>query len=199
MTRSLLHSSSASKGMNSMKRTVTLFSLPNPTKSSISSSLIPFITTMLIFTGSKPATLAASIPSRTCSRLSRLVRSLNRSRLRESKEILILFNPAALSFSAISGRVTPFVVIDKSTGNWLNRLIRSGRFARTVGSPVRRILSTPKRSQEVKRAVQFLQRSEGLLWESIPGLLRACNKCNGNCIYRLLRFSGPYESCYGYQ
>ncbi len=171
MTRSLLHSSSASKGMNSMKRTVTLFSLPNSTKSSISSSLIPFITTMLILTGSKPATLAASIPSRTCSRLSRLVRSLNRSRLRESKEILILFNPAALSFSAISGRVTPFVVIDKSIGNWLNRLIRSARFARTVGSPpVRRILSTPKRvtRSEASRSISSKVRRSSLGVHSRP-------------------------------
>ena len=69
----VLQPPSASRGMNSMKRTITPSSRPKRAKSTTSSSLTPPMSTTLTFTGSRPASLAASMPSRTLASSSRRV------------------------------------------------------------------------------------------------------------------------------
>jgi hypothetical protein len=64
--------------MNSMKRISTPRSRPKVARATISSSLIPRWTTVLIFTGTKPASRAAETPSSTRSSSSRRVISTKR-------------------------------------------------------------------------------------------------------------------------
>ena len=80
-----------------------------------------------------------------------------------SRLILILDKPAAFNSSAIKRKVAPFVVIARSillpargelallgTVNRESFSTRTGKCARTVGSPpVRRMLSTSKRSTQI--------------------------------------------------
>ena len=130
-----------------MKRTPTPRSRPNAARSTTSSSLTPRITTQFTFTGSRPASTAASIPATTRSRSSRRVSSRNTSGRSESSDTLMRRRPASARSCAISGSRTPLVVIAMSTRAAPAWRSSRGRCARTVGSPpVIRTDSNPKRS-----------------------------------------------------
>ncbi len=157
--------------MNSMKRTVSPLSLPNSAKSTISSSLIPLIMTALILTGCRPASSAASIPSRTRSSSSRRVNSRNRSGRSESRLMLMRFNPASARGFACMRNVAPFVVSAVSTPKRAKRSTSSGRCARTSGSPpVRRMPSNPKYLMQIRanRSISSKERISSLGSHCIP-------------------------------
>ena len=137
----------------------------------ISSSLIPRIITALILTGCKPASTAASMPSKTRSSSSRLVNSRNRSGRSESRLTLMRFNPASASAFACSRSVAPFVVSAISTSKRARRCTSSGRCALTSGSPpVRRIPSKPKClvHTRAKRSISSKDRISSLGSHCIP-------------------------------
>ncbi len=139
--------SSASRGMNSMNRMVTPRSRPKVAKSTISSSFTPRMSTQLTLTGEKPASTAASIPSITWARAERRVMVKKVAGRRESREMLMRRRPAARRSPARARRVAPLVVSDRSVPRAASFSTRTGRWARTVGSPpVMRIPSKPKRS-----------------------------------------------------
>src|SRR5579875_3711918 len=157
-TWSMVQPPEASRGMNSMNRGCTPFSLPKVAKSTASSSLRPRTVTTLSLTGSIPASRAASIPSSTRGSWSLLVTSAKRSGRSESQEMLTRRRPAARRSPASSRRVAPLVVMARSTGSPVEGTFspasistRTGRWARTVGSPpVRRMDSTPRRSTQTR-------------------------------------------------
>ena len=132
-TRSSLQSPCASSGMNSMKRTPTPFSRPNAARSTISSSFTPRITTQLIFTGSSPASSAASTPARTRWSSSRRVSSANTSGRNESRDTLMRRSPASARSCAISGSFTPLLVIAMSMPSGASMATSRGRWARERG------------------------------------------------------------------
>ena len=94
------------------------------------------------------------MPSSTRSSSSRRVSSTKRSRRSESSEMLIRRRPAAPGRAASERSVAPLVVSARSTGRrgaGAACSTRTGRWARTVGSPpVRRMLSKPKRSTHTR-------------------------------------------------
>ena len=146
--------------MNSMKRSSTPVRRAQSARGTISSSFTPRSTTALIFTGEKPASLAASMPSSTLGSSSRRVMRANLSRWSVSRLMLTRSRPAWRSSWASSRNVAPFVVIDRSglppaygdgalagTRSTASMRTSTGRWARTVGSPpVSRNPSTPNRS-----------------------------------------------------
>ena len=141
-------------GMVSIKR----ISIPRPIAKSImdsiSSSLTPFMTTILSLIGLIPADIAASIPLITVAKSPSLVISLKRSGIRESIEILALLTPFAFNLAASGGRRCALVEsgISLSPGISPSILVSSSISFRSRGSPpVRRTFVTP--SSENKRTI----------------------------------------------
>ena len=103
------------------------------------------MSTVLTFTGWSPASTAASMPSRTCSRASRRLISMNRSRRSVSSEMLIRLSPAAARSWAISRSVAPLVVRATSTPSAASRADQHGQ----VGPHRRLAAGEPDRFEPV--------------------------------------------------
>ena len=140
------HASPASKGICSIKRKFKPSLSAHCTSAIASSSLVPRMSTELIFSGVKPAARAASIPAKTSLIRSLKVNFLKRSRSRVSNEILIRLKPASTKGCANLARAKPLVVIE-SLGGLDIALIRatiSTISGRSSGSPpVKRISFMP--------------------------------------------------------
>ena len=110
-------------GMYSMKRTSTAFFAVHRTKSTSSSSLTPRVTTQLIFSGTKPALSAESMPSITFSQPRRREMSSNLAGTRVSRLTLTERRPALMRDGSFRVRRIPFVVRTMSSrpGNAFKR------------------------------------------------------------------------------
>ena len=154
--------------MYSMKRISRPLFRAKPTRSRISSSLIPRMITALILIGDMPAPWAAKSPFRTSSRFPRFVKSRKRSALSVSILTLILLRPAAARLPACSASSAPFVVSDRSPkpSIFARRATSLCRSFRTRGSPpVRRIFSTP--NSRKSRANRSISSNDKTSWRSI--------------------------------
>ena len=87
----------------------------------MSSSEKPRMATALIFTGSKPASLAARIPSITCSKPGRRVNCSKRAASMVSRLMLIRLRPAARSVRATGASKIPLVVSPTSLSPGMRR------------------------------------------------------------------------------
>ena len=137
---------SPSSGMNSMNRTSYPSLRAKCAKSTTSSSLWPFMTTMFNLIGHRPASRAAVMPSMTRSNASLRAMSLKVSMRSVSSEMLIRLSPASFSACAFCRRSTPFVVIVMSRVGSIALIMpmSSSSFTRTSGSPpVMRMVRTP--------------------------------------------------------
>ncbi|MNH27833.1 hypothetical protein D3C79_879600 [compost metagenome] len=141
-----LCSSMVPNGISSMKEMSRLRSMAKLTRSLISWSLRPFMTTQLSLVLRNPAWLAASMPLMTCARSPVRVSSRKRCGSRQSRLMLRRLTPASNSGPASLASCEPLVVMHSSR--------RPGRAAifshncttpgRISGSPpVRRILRVP--------------------------------------------------------
>ena len=136
-------------GISSMKRTDRSSARVKPTKSAISSSLTPPISTTLSFVRVNPAALAASSPSNASRSSPRRVMARKRSGRSVSRLTFSRPTPAAFKSAAIVPSSEPLVVIvsSSSPSRARSRSQSVNIPRRTRGSPpVRRILRTPQRT-----------------------------------------------------
>ena len=128
---------------------------------SISSSLIPFMTTIFSLIGFIPAEIAASIPLMTVAKSPSLVISLKRSGISESIEIFALLMP--LAFNSVANGLKRCALVESGISvrpEISPSILVSSRISfRSRGSPpVRRTFVTP--NSEKRRTILAISSKE---------------------------------------